>query len=53
MKKASNYAFIAPKPKNAMQSAPIAQMPNALFANIQPPQEVDLNVFILTFDGIK
>lgn len=50
MKKASNYAFIS-KSKHQSQPAPMA---GGLF-NFAPPSkpEVDLNVFVLTFDGQK
>jgi hypothetical protein len=50
MKKASNYAFIS-RPKQQSQPAPMA---GGLFSYGQPPRpEVDLNVFVLTFDGQK
>jgi hypothetical protein len=48
MKKASNYAFIS-KPKQQQHPAPMA---GGLFGP-PPPAEVDLNVFVLTFDGLK
>ncbi len=51
MKKASNYAYIA-RSNQQPQSAP---MPGGLFSFPPPPPkpEVDLNVFVLTFDGQK
>lgn len=50
MKKASNYAFLS-KPQKQEQSAP---MGGGLFGlGMQPPAQVDLNVFVLTFDGLK
>lgn len=48
MKKASNYAYVAKKSKQDLQSAPM--MANYCMPR---PQEVDLNVFVLTFDGTK
>lgn len=47
MKKASPYAYMA-KPKSyEMASEPMNR------GGRQPVQEIDLNVFVLTFDGIK
>jgi len=48
MKKASNYAYVAKKSKE-VHSAPMM----GLFGGINKPVEADLNVFVLTFDGMK
>ena len=50
MKKASNYAFIGKKSKQNMSSLPAAR----LYGEVtRPPVEGDLNVFVLSFDGMK
>lgn len=50
MKKASNYAFIS-KQRQQPQSAPMA---GGLLSFAPPPSSgVDLNVFVLTFEGLK
>jgi hypothetical protein len=47
MHKASNYAYVAKKAR-VPESAPMG-----LFGAINKPMEADLNVFALTFDGMK
>ncbi len=49
MKKASNYAYVAKRSAN--QPQPLS---HPVFGGVRPPApEVDLNVFVLTFDGTK
>ena len=50
MKKASNYAYIGKKSNNEMLSAPAAQLYGGL---TRPQPQGDLNVFVLSFDGMK
>lgn len=50
MKKASNYAFIGKRSSNEMLSAPAAQLYGGM---TRPQPQGDLNVFVLSFDGMK
>jgi hypothetical protein len=51
MKKASNYAFVAKKKGNQSSEVP---MSSPIFGGMRhPAPEVDLNVFVLSFDGTK
>lgn len=49
MKKASNYAFLSKKAKPERQKAEMESAPNLL----NPAPQVDLNVFVLSFEGSK
>lgn len=49
MKKASNYAFLSKKAKPERQKAEMEV--ESCFA--VPPPQVDLNVFVLSFEGSK
>lgn len=50
MKKASNFAYIGKRSNNEMLSAPAAQLYGGL---TRPQPQGDLNVFVLSFDGMK
>jgi hypothetical protein len=51
MKKASNYAYIGKR--QAESSNNIQSVPASMKYGAPPRMEADLNVFVLTFDGMK
>ena len=53
MKKASGYAFIGRNKRAQNETLPSSQVVNGFGGLILPKNDQDLNVFVVTFDGMK